>query len=91
MNSRFEKIWTPIEILIIYMFSGLSMGISNIIATEYPIVITGLVGFGSLTTITMLQRYCNKNNLKIFGNIKLNLLGFIIWVISLLYIIYLKS
>jgi len=80
MNKRYEKISLTSQILSIYMFSGLSMGlVANL--KQINIVVSFLIYCGGLSTIQMLHSYCKKNGLKIFRKINLSLLGFIIWFI----------
>lgn len=80
--KRFDKIWPKVEILIVFMFIGLSMGEANNGIRQYPKIILVLIYFGVFTTIQMLSIYCKKNELKIFGKMNLSLFGFIIFIIS---------
>ena len=91
MDKRFEKMWSTIEILIIYMFSGLSMGIGITVTNQFPIIILMLIGFGSIFTVLMLHLYCKRNELKIFGRPIVWLIGLIFWAVSMVSIIYIKS
>jgi len=82
VNKRYEKISLTSQILSIYMFSGLSMGLAANLKHQITMVVSFLIYFGGLSTIQMLHSYCKKNELKIFRRISLNLFGFIIWFIS---------
>lgn len=80
--KRFDKISPKIEILVIYMFSGLSMGLAINVKQQFPKIILMLIYFGGLSTIKMLDMYCKKNQLKVFEKVNMNLLGFIIAIVS---------
>jgi len=82
MNKRYEKISLTSQILFIYMFSGLSMGLVANLQHQVTMVVSILIYSGGLSTIQMLDSYCKKNELKIFRKISLNLFGFIIWFIA---------
>lgn len=86
--KRFEKIWPKAEILIVYMFIGLSIGGANKGIQQYSKIILVLIYFGAFTTIQMLSIYCKKNELKTFGKMNLSLFGVIIFIISYAIIIF---
>ncbi|MFL0270157.1 hypothetical protein [Candidatus Clostridium radicumherbarum] len=80
--KRLEKIWSKIDILIVYMFIGLSMGETEDLIGKLPKILLFLIYFGGFYAIQMLSRYCKKNELKIFGKMNMDLFGFIIWISS---------
>ena len=91
MNKRFEKIWQIIEVLIVYIFSGFSIGIAINVKDQFPIIILSLIYAGSILTVRMLTLYCKKNDLKIFGKPLVWIIGAIFWTISMFSITYIKT
>ncbi|KZL88626.1 hypothetical protein [Clostridium magnum] len=81
INKKYQKIEPTIGILIVYMFIGLSMGLVQNSNYQFPKVIIILIYSGGFCTFQMLLSYCRENQLKIFGTISLNILGFAIWMI----------
>lgn len=82
INKKLQRIEATFEILVVYMFSGLSMGLVQSSKYQFPKVIIILIYFGGFYTFQMLLSYCKKNQLKIFGELNLSLSGSILWMIS---------
>lgn len=80
--KRFDKISPKIQILVIYMFSGLSTGLAVNVKGQFPKIILMLIYAGGLYTIQVLNMYCKRNELKVFEKMNMNLLGTIIAIIS---------